>query len=170
MTRWSTNDLGPPPAVGILYPDALELLATGGRRVSGGASTSIGPTKSAPSDVAAYRARSRVRRYCVANRMNSFLTLTTEARVEPKDLQTELRRVLRATRRASKQAFPFVWVVELSAQPHVHLLTARDHVGAIANRWTLGFPDVETMHTTDCLLYTSPSPRDQRGSRMPSSA
>ena len=23
---------------------------------------------------------------------------------------------------------------------------------------------------TDCLLYTSPSPRDQRGSRMPSSA
>ena len=25
-------------------------------------------------------------------------------------------------------------------------------------------------HATDCLLYTSPSPRDQRGSRMPSSA
>ena len=24
--------------------------------------------------------------------------------------------------------------------------------------------------TGDCLLYTSPSPRDQRGSRMPSSA
>ena len=24
--------------------------------------------------------------------------------------------------------------------------------------------------TKDCLLYTSPSPRDQRGSRMPSSA
>ena len=24
--------------------------------------------------------------------------------------------------------------------------------------------------TTHCLLYTSPSPRDQRGSRMPSSA
>ena len=24
--------------------------------------------------------------------------------------------------------------------------------------------------TSDCLLYTSPSPRDQRGSRMPSSA
>ena len=26
------------------------------------------------------------------------------------------------------------------------------------------------MKHTDCLLYTSPSPRDQRGSRMPSSA
>ena len=25
-------------------------------------------------------------------------------------------------------------------------------------------------HYGDCLLYTSPSPRDQRGSRMPSSA
>ena len=25
-------------------------------------------------------------------------------------------------------------------------------------------------HRTICLLYTSPSPRDQRGSRMPSSA
>ena len=25
-------------------------------------------------------------------------------------------------------------------------------------------------HTNLCLLYTSPSPRDQRGSRMPSSA
>ena len=27
-----------------------------------------------------------------------------------------------------------------------------------------------TTHTKACLLYTSPSPRDQRGSRMPSSA
>ena len=26
------------------------------------------------------------------------------------------------------------------------------------------------MHIYTCLLYTSPSPRDQRGSRMPSSA
>ena len=25
-------------------------------------------------------------------------------------------------------------------------------------------------HPSDCLLYTSPSPRDQRGARMPSSA
>ena len=28
----------------------------------------------------------------------------------------------------------------------------------------------EVMKITPCLLYTSPSPRDQRGSRMPSSA
>ena len=32
--------------------------------------------------------------------------------------------------------------------------------------------DVQTRmgQISDCLLYTSPSPRDQRGSRMPSSA
>ena len=29
---------------------------------------------------------------------------------------------------------------------------------------------MEVSHPTACLLYTSPSPRDQRGSRMPSSA
>ena len=30
--------------------------------------------------------------------------------------------------------------------------------------------DAGVDHADDCLLYTSPSPRDQRGSRMPSSA
>ena len=30
--------------------------------------------------------------------------------------------------------------------------------------------DLLEVEVTDCLLYTSPSPRDQRGSRMPSSA
>ena len=30
--------------------------------------------------------------------------------------------------------------------------------------------DVLFVNTCTCLLYTSPSPRDQRGSRMPSSA
>ena len=34
---------------------------------------------------------------------------------------------------------------------------------------TSGEPTETTIHWT-CLLYTSPSPRDQRGSRMPSSA
>ena len=29
---------------------------------------------------------------------------------------------------------------------------------------------IELLKDNDCLLYTSPSPRDQRGSRMPSSA
>ena len=31
-------------------------------------------------------------------------------------------------------------------------------------------PTLALVRNNDCLLYTSPSPRDQRGSRMPSSA
>ena len=49
--------------------------------------------------------------------------------------------------------------------------------GWVANMESNGM-DVEAIKTNDmyttkvnaCLLYTSPSPRDQRGSRMPSSA
>ena len=40
-----------------------------------------------------------------------------------------------------------------------------DGGAVVAGRWT-GFLG----NNKDCLLYTSPSPRDQRGSRMPSSA
>ena len=38
------------------------------------------------------------------------------------------------------------------------------------NRQNLNKPKVAMFCTGGCLLYTSPSPRDQRGSRMPSSA
>ena len=34
----------------------------------------------------------------------------------------------------------------------------------------LKFSDITACVLSSCLLYTSPSPRDQRGSRMPSSA
>ena len=36
--------------------------------------------------------------------------------------------------------------------------------------WQLNISGRDLLVITDCLLYTSPSPRDQRGSRMPSSA
>ena len=39
-------------------------------------------------------------------------------------------------------------------------------IGDLANSIRLCVRD----HIDNCLLYTSPSPRDQRGSRMPSSA
>ena len=40
----------------------------------------------------------------------------------------------------------------------------------IASRFCHLHPEVDSEAVKTCLLYTSPSPRDQRGSRMPSSA
>ena len=43
-------------------------------------------------------------------------------------------------------------------------------VGLPAGNYTIGLIDNSIIDNNTCLLYTSPSPRDQRGSRMPSSA
>ena len=44
-----------------------------------------------------------------------------------------------------------------------------DNIGAIAGPFEIG-PVEDPIDVTTCLLYTSPSPRDKRQSRMPSSA
>ena len=44
-----------------------------------------------------------------------------------------------------------------------------DHLGEIKNKKLISFLPLYKKFNS-CLLYTSPSPRDQRGSRMPSSA
>ena len=44
-----------------------------------------------------------------------------------------------------------------------HKLKAKGYATCIAGKWQLG-------REKDCLLYTSPSPRDRQKSRMPSSA
>ena len=41
---------------------------------------------------------------------------------------------------------------------------------AAAQSWLFGLERSRPLSFRACLLYTSPSPRDQRGSRMPSSA
>ena len=43
-----------------------------------------------------------------------------------------------------------------------------DYTSQLTTMWN--GEEVGTMHSCGCLLYTSPSPRDQRGYRMPSSA
>ena len=45
----------------------------------------------------------------------------------------------------------------------------RREVGMVFQHFNL-FPHLTVLENCTCLLYTSPSPRDQRGSRMPSSA
>ena len=50
-----------------------------------------------------------------------------------------------------------------------HLFPVRDALWYIP-RSSIGFNGTSGSQGTGCLLYTSPSPRDQRGSRMPSSA
>ena len=47
----------------------------------------------------------------------------------------------------------------LDIAPFIQALATADFVEA-----------ADVNQDSDCLLYTSPSPRDQRGSRMPSSA
>ena len=71
-----------------------------------------------------------------------------------------------------------LWKKELLPENYVITGCSRRDPGVKAWKDTLGdYPD-EFLHHLDyisadldnCLLYTSPSPRDQRGSRMPSSA
>ena len=52
-------------------------------------------------------------------------------------------------------------------------LLAQTYIDVKINEWYKGFYDLlqdAPNRELSCLLYTSPSPRDQRGSRMPSSA
>ena len=49
--------------------------------------------------------------------------------------------------------------------------SARENIAEAAGIWVAGdFVSSVAESSSICLLYTSPSPRDQRGSRMPSSA
>ena len=56
--------------------------------------------------------------------------------------------------------------------PPVKTLTAKEEQEIAERCNKMGLHPIHTLITIhyDCLLYTSPSPRDQRGSRMPSSA
>ena len=58
------------------------------------------------------------------------------------------------------------------SRPHIiFIITDQQRYDTIA---ALGYDHMDTPHldrlVRDCLLYTSPSPRDKRQSRMPSSA
>ena len=53
----------------------------------------------------------------------------------------------------------------------IHIINSRDEkVGGIGPNTMFGFTELVKGESEHCLLYTSPSPRDPKTSRMPSSA
>ena len=64
---------------------------------------------------------------------------------------------------------PVGHVLETSQLPGVVMLEL-DGILSVSNGDAVVLHGVDTAWAQTCLLYTSPSPRDQRGSRMPSSA
>ena len=61
----------------------------------------------------------------------------------------------------------------LTGSVHAHILTRPSRAGFAVSHLELNEPGAATCvwrHGWACLLYTSPSPRDKRQSRMPSSA
>ena len=66
----------------------------------------------------------------------------------------------------SYKPFRYPWAYDYwQKQQQVHWMPEEVPLGEDLKDWSINLTKVE-----NCLLYTSPSPRDQRGSRMPSSA
>ena len=95
---------------------------------------------------AARRARGKVRRYCAANALNRFGTLTYagEGEHDPRVVRNDIRRFFRGVRRGlGGEAFPYLWVPELHKTGHgfhVHFVVGR-YVprGLIDQAWGRGF-------------------------------
>ena len=94
-----------------------------------------------------------------------------------KDLETAMEYIRRElTNRIKDIRAPPLLQSKATGPPSAHSMqVSTSNVNKLDNyfkRRAAGdaFPDVEELRIPDCLLYTSPSPRDQRGSRMPSSA
>ncbi len=115
-----------------LYPEAAEgggSFRSTARETSGGDSPAPDPERSAAD--AARRARSKVRRYCAANRLNRLGTLTYagSGNHNPLALRVDLGEFFRRLRASVSEHFPYLWVPEW--HPGGHGLHAHFAVG----RW-----------------------------------
>ena len=104
----------------------------------------------------------------------SILTCNA-AQDEPVRCNGEANGVATVTSTGGNGGYSFLWdngemtatATALNAGPHT--VTVTDSKGCLTScQVDIAEPPVLTCNA--CLLYTSPSPRDQRGSRMPSSA
>jgi len=115
-----------------LYPDAAEgggSFRSTARESSGGDSPAPDPEGNAAD--AARRARTKVRRYCAANRLNRLGTLTYAGpgNRDPAALRLDLADFFRRLRGALREPFPYLWAPEW--HPGGHGLHAHFAVG----RW-----------------------------------
>ncbi len=131
-----------------LYPDAGE---AGGSfrgqdeaRSGGSGSWESEPGRSL--DEAVRRAKGKVRRYCSANGLNRFGTLTYagEGEQDPRAVRADIRRFFRGLRRGlGGDPFPYLWVPELHKTGHgfhVHFVVDRFvRRGLIEAAWGRGF-------------------------------
>jgi hypothetical protein len=136
-----------------LYPDAGEaggsFHALGDRaRSDGGGGWEYDPERSV--DEAARRARAKVRRYCAANRLNRFGTLTYagEGQHDPRALRSDIGRFFRGVRRGlGGDPFPYLWVPELHKSGHgwhVHFAVGQFiRRGLIEEAWGRGFVHIK---------------------------
>jgi hypothetical protein len=116
----------------VLYPEAAE---GGGSFRSAASESSGGSFAIQDADCtaadAARRARSKVRRYCAANRLNRLGTLTYagSGNHDPRALRSDLGEFFRRLRGSVGEPFPYVWAPEW--HPGGHGLHAHFAVG----RW-----------------------------------
>jgi len=116
----------------VLYPAAAEgggSFRSTARETSGGNSPSPDPERSAAD--ATRRAKSKVRRYCAANRLNRLGTLTYAGpgNHDPAALRVDLGEFFRRLRGSVGERFPYLWAPEW--HPGGHGLHAHFAVG----RW-----------------------------------
>lgn len=133
-----------------LYPDAGEAGGCFYRPPSGRAPAGGDPERAEVE--AARRARSKVRRYCAANRLNRLGTLTYagDGCHDPKALRNDLAVFFRSQRVSlGGDAFPYVWIPEWHKSGHG--LHAHFAVGQFIGRrkvkdaWAHGFVHIKLL-------------------------
>ena len=152
-----------------LFPEAAEAIAIfhpARRSASGGG---WGDPEEA-SKVAARRARTRVRRYCAANRLNRLATLTYRGVGchEPLELRRDVGCFFRRLRHGlGLQTFPYLWTAEWHNSGHglhVHFAVGR-YVPrtAIEEAWPHGFVHIKLLVTCLTRLHRLTRRAEPRG-------
>jgi len=134
-----------------LYPEAGEAggsFRSAGESAGSGSGWSSDPGRAA--EEAARRARGKVRRYCAANGLNRFGTLTYrgEGEHDPVAVRADIRRFFKGLRRGlGGEPFPYLWVPELHKWGHgwhVHFVVGQFVPrGLIESAWGRGFVHIK---------------------------